>query len=175
MKDADSDSPKRRDPQFWARECSSGIPVQQSPALARVGHGFFIGFVLGVIWGRGRLQQWLARAVADKSKGITSLQLRRMSLQQFVVFLRGILYAGSVVVLVVATILWGIFVLSRFEATEPFARALLLGHGGKGTELGEDLLAALPGLMAVVIVFVAARFAHRLIIQFFETIMVSEA
>lgn len=135
-----------------------------------LGTVFFLGFVAGVIWGRGKLQKWLARRVADKSKGITSIHLRRLSLQQFIVFVRGILHATSVVVLVVATALWIIFVLSRFEATKPFAQALLQNLGEKGTELGHDLLGALPGLFAVVIVFVMARFAHRLINQFFETI-----
>lgn len=135
-----------------------------------LGTVFFLGFVAGVIWGRGKVQKWLARTVADKSKSITSIHLRRLGLQQFIVFVRGILHATSVVVLVVATALWMIFVLSRFEATKPFASALLRNMGEKGSELGHDLLGALPGLLAVVIVFVMARFAHRLINQFFETI-----
>ena len=135
-----------------------------------LGTGLFLGFVMGVIWGRGRLQKWLARAVADKSKSITSIPLRRLSLQQFIVFVRGILHATSVVMLVVATVLWIIFVLSRFETTKPFANSLLRNMGEKGSELGQDLLGAFPGILAVVIVFVMARFAHRLINQFFQTI-----
>jgi small-conductance mechanosensitive channel len=135
-----------------------------------LGTVFFLGFVAGVIWGRGRLQKWLARTVADKSKSIASIQLRRLGLQQFVVFVRGTLHAASVVLLVAASALWIVFVLSRFDTTKPFAEALLKNIGEQGRELGHDLLGALPGLLAVVIVFVIARFAHRLINQFFETI-----
>lgn len=135
-----------------------------------LGTVFFVGFVLGVIWGRGRLQNWLGRIVADKSKGITSVHLRRLGLQQFIVFVRGILHAVSIVLVVAASLLWVIFVLSRFETTRPYAQGMLEGISQKGVDFGNQLLGALPGFTAVIIVFVIASFAHRLINQFFQTI-----
>lgn len=138
-----------------------------------LGTGLFVGFVLGVIWGKGRLQSWLGRLAADKTKGIASFHLRRLSLQQFIVFLKGILQGASFVLLFVATCLWLIFVFSRFDLTRPYAEGLLNDVLLKAAGFGQDLLGALPGFAAVLIVFIIARFAHRLINQFFETIVKS--
>lgn len=135
-----------------------------------LGTFFFAGFVLGVIWGRGKLQNWLGRVVADKSKSIASVHLRRLGLQQFIVFVRGILHATSVVLVVAASLLWVIFVLSRFETTRPYAQGMLESINEKGVAFGQQLLGALPGFTAVIIVFVIAGFAHRLINQFFQAI-----
>lgn len=135
-----------------------------------IGTVFFIGFVVGVIWGRGRLQKWLSKTLANKTKAIESIHLRRLGLQQIIVLVRGMLHFASVVVLLLATIAWIIFALTGFETTRPFAEDLMRGFSQKGHLLWLDLLRALPGFFAVVLVFATARFVHRLINQFFKTI-----
>ncbi|GAB5559607.1 MAG: hypothetical protein SynsKO_12540 [Synoicihabitans sp.] len=131
---------------------------------------FFVGFVFGVLWGRGRVQKWLSKALADKTKGIGSIQLRRLGVQQIVVLVRSLLHAASIVVLVIASLAWIVFALTGFEPTRPWADQVLADGLVKGHLLLNDLIAAIPGFTAVVLVFVIARFVHRLINQFFQTI-----
>lgn len=135
-----------------------------------VGTIFFVGFVIGVIWGRGKLQKSLSKVLANKTKGIESIHLRRLGLQQIIVLVRGMLHFASVVVVLLATIAWILFALTGFEVTRPFAAGLMQDVQDKARILGHDLLGAFPGFFAVVLVFVTARFVHRLINQFFKTI-----
>ena len=135
-----------------------------------IGTVFFIGFVVGVIWGRGKLQKWLSKSLANKTKAIESIHLRRLGLQQIIVLVRGMLHFASVVVLLLATIAWIVFALTGFEVTRPFGEDLMRGFAEKGHLLWLNFLGALPGFFAVVLVFATARFVHRLINQFFKTI-----
>lgn len=135
-----------------------------------VGTVFFIGFVAGVFWGRGKLQKSLSKILANKTKGIESIHLRRLGLQQIIVLVRGMLHFVSVVVVLLATIAWVVFALTGFEFTRPYAQQLMAKFAEKGHVLWLDLLGALPGFFAVVLVFVTARFIHRLTNQFFKTI-----
>ena len=135
-----------------------------------VGTVFFVGFVAGVFWGRGKLQKWLSKSLANKTKAIESIHLRRLGLQQIIVLVRGLLHFASVVLVLIATIAWILFALTGFETTQPFAEDLMQGVQAKGRDLGHGLFAALPGFFAVVLVFATARFVHRLINQFFKTI-----
>ncbi|MBT5901762.1 MAG: hypothetical protein HOH58_06610, partial [Opitutaceae bacterium] len=109
-----------------------------------VGTVFFVGFVAGVFWGRGKLQKWLSKSLANKTKAIESIHLRRLGLQQIIVLVRGLLHFASVVLVLIATIAWILFALTGFETTQPFAEDLMQGVQAKGRDLGHGLLAALP-------------------------------
>lgn len=139
--------------------------------LLLIGTVFFGGFVLGTWWTRRRVEKWLSKSMADKTKKIESIHLRRLGLQQIIVLVRGVLHWVSVLVVAVAALIWIAFVLMRFEFTRPYAEGLFEQLKLKAQEFGLSMLDALPGFAAVVLVFVLARFVHQLVNRFFKIII----
>jgi small-conductance mechanosensitive channel len=70
----------------------------------------------------------------------------------------------------VAGYLWLTFVLRRFAYTQPWGDRLAGHLVGLLTELGLGAVYAMPGLFAVVIIFLATRFAVRLVNWFFQAV-----
>ena len=135
-----------------------------------IGTIFFAGFVVGVMWGRSRLQNLVGRVLASRARQIESLQLRRLGLQQLILLVRGLLHGVSWVIMVCAAILWVVFVLSSFEATRPWGEQMVEQITAKAVQLGSDAIGALPGFAAVVVVFIIARFVHQLVNRFFALV-----
>lgn len=159
--------------QVVAGESGNGIVAwwRDPMVLLLIGTIFFTGFVLGVWWTRSRVQKWLSKTMANKTKKIESIHLRRLGLQQIIVLVRGVLHWISVLLVGVAAVVWIAFVLMRFEFTRPYAEGLFEQLKAKAESLGVGLLDALPGFAAVVLVFVLARFVHQLINRFFKMIV----
>ena len=143
----------------------------QPMVLLLIGTGFFAGFVLGIWWTRSRVEKWLSKSMADKTKKIESIHLRRLGLQQIIVLVKGVLHWISVLLVGLAAVVWLAFVLMRFEFTRPYAQGLFEQLKLKAQGLGIGLLDALPGFAAVVLVFVLARFVHQLVNRFFKIII----
>jgi hypothetical protein len=70
----------------------------------------------------------------------------------------------------IATYLWLTFVLNRFPYTRPWGRRLGTYLIGLLAQFGTGVLGALPGLFAVVVIFVATRFVLRIVDAFFRAI-----
>ena len=80
-------------------------PIWTDPlGLLLIGTVFFAGFVAGILWARSRLEKWLSKMMANKTKKIESIHLRRLGLQQIVVLVRGVLHWVSVVMLAIAAV-----------------------------------------------------------------------
>jgi small-conductance mechanosensitive channel len=70
----------------------------------------------------------------------------------------------------IAAYLWLTFVLHQFPYTLPWSQRLGGYIVGLLTELGSSAVGALPGLFAVVVIFVAARFVVGLVDVFFRSV-----
>ncbi len=131
----------------------------------------YVAAIFVIIWGRRWLLRALAKLAASKSKHIESLRLRRLGLQQIVVLMRTMLQLASVVLLLLVTLLWLGLLMMSLELTREVGLLVVQQVEAGARQLGVNLLQALPGLLAVVLVFGLARFLHRLINQFFELVV----
>jgi len=81
---------------------------------------------------------------------------------------RGISKLTALSAVIVALYLWLTFVLGQFPFTQPWSRELGGYLGGLLRTFGIGILGAMPGLFAVVVIFLLARISVRAITRFFQ-------
>ena len=117
-------------------------------------------------WARLRLSQW---AVARPGK-LAFLGLRLVDTAQALLLVRRMLSLAAWVIAILLASGWLSFVLERFPYTRPWGEQL--GHGllGMAKDIALAVVAALPGLVIAILIFLAARALIRTVGTVFERV-----
>ncbi len=131
--------------------------------------------LLVMLWLLRRAYRWtaarLGRFVAGKTASLSHEVGRRIVGPAEVVGLATLpLRVLAVVLAGLMSYQWAAFVLQQFPYTRPWGERLLANLLSALAKLGQDLLAVLPGLFFVALIFVAARFVTRLTNRFFNAV-----
>ena len=143
---------------------------QRRPGVITRGIGLALGaaavlvLVLWAIWrAADRALLRLAEATSRRAISMLGVDLRR----PLDALERGLVRVVAWGLALVAAYLWLTFSLQQFPYTRPWAAELRADFLDLLQELGTGALRAIPGLFAVVLIFLAARFATRIVDVFF--------
>ena len=125
-----------------------------------------IALIRVLIWGRRRLVDWV-RAQSDARRGRKLGDVVITSVSAGSAWLAGMLTHIGIIVLV---FLWAISVLNRFPETRPFGAAARQAVFGWWSTFQLEALRAIPGLIGIVLIVLACRFAGRLATDIFNGI-----
>ena len=124
-----------------------------------------------VIWLMRRLTALLERRVQRYVQSLEAKSFQIVRAEHIWGTLRGGLRALRILVILVIALLYLDFVLNQFVWTRPLANHLLEVVIGPLTTMGQDIVAHIPNLIFLVILFVAVRFILRLLRLFFNAIV----
>ncbi|MDX2170963.1 MAG: mechanosensitive ion channel [Deltaproteobacteria bacterium] len=149
---------------FAAREQQRSLPLLlRGIAWSAAATVAFALVVWALIRGQRRVHARLT-AAADRRSGAALRQVRGY----LVVVWRRLAQVGAWALGLVALDLWLTFVLSQFPYTAPWGEALGSRLSSVVRELAQGAAHAAPGLLAVALIFVAARFIVRLLHALFD-------
>jgi small-conductance mechanosensitive channel len=123
-----------------------------------------------LVWLGRRTDEWIARRVQYRigSMGIQSFEIVRAERIESVV--RGVFHAIRILLVLLAVLIYLDFVLARFPWTRAVANRLFDGVTGPLATMGQALIAAIPDLIFLAILFYVSRFVLRLIRLFFDAV-----
>jgi small-conductance mechanosensitive channel len=120
---------------------------------------------VGLLWGLRRIHRAGARQVSST----TERQLGRLRVGADLVrashvpeLLQRAVDAGSILLALIVAYMWITFVLRRFPYTRPWGESLRSAFLSALISLGERIMAALPDVVTVLVIFVLVRFVVRL-------------
>jgi len=129
---------------------------------------------IGIFWLtrtiRIRLQVGITKFAAEKTESVMSRELRRVGLKSFVAVLRTSLNLASWVVIAFATFLWFVQMLECFPFSRPWGEYLDRNIIATLLTFGHNALLALPGLLVVVLIIIAARLATQIVANLFDAV-----
>ncbi len=126
--------------------------------------------VVLLLWLGRRADKWVARRVQYRigSLGIQSLEIVRAEHIGSVV--RGVLYAIRLLLMLLVVLVYLDFVLARFPWTRAAANRLFDLVASPLAAMGEGIVAAIPNLIFLAILFYVSRFILRLTRLFFDAV-----
>jgi small-conductance mechanosensitive channel len=123
-----------------------------------------------VVWATRRLAEVMLERLARATEARAIPVLGRDLWPLVDAFRRGMVRITALGVGLVATYLWLTVVLSQFPYTLPWAQRLGEYLVGLLWTFGTGVLHAIPGLFAVVVIFLATRFVLRIVDVFFQRV-----
>ena len=130
-------------------------------------------FVL-VVWLTGKIRMWLqiriTRLAAVKTENVKSRELRRVGLKSFVAVMRAVMNLVSWLFIAFAAYTWIIQVMRCFPYSRPWGEYLHHQIFTVELSLGRSLVAALPGLVVVVVIVLVTRMVVQVLTNFFDAV-----
>ncbi|HSF04685.1 MAG TPA: mechanosensitive ion channel domain-containing protein [Methylomirabilota bacterium] len=123
-----------------------------------------------VVWATRRLAESVLGRLATVTQARAIPVLGRDLWPMVDAFRRAMVRITALAVGLVATYLWLAFVLSQFPYTRPWAQHLGNYLVGLLSKFGTSVLQAIPGLFAVVVIFLSTRFILRIVDIFFQRV-----
>jgi small-conductance mechanosensitive channel len=142
------------------------------PALVR-GVALSLGataLLVLVVWGTRRLAEAMLGRLATATRARAIPVLGRDLWPMVDAFRRAIVRITALAVGLVAAYLWLAFVLSQFPYTRPWAQHLGNYLVGLLWKFGTGALRAIPGLFAIVVIFLATRIVLRIVDVLFHAV-----
>jgi small-conductance mechanosensitive channel len=149
-----------RDPRTLVRGALYALAATAALAVA----------VTGILWLSRRLHALLERRFRERirSVGIQSFQILRA--ERIWEALRGTLRVARAGIVLAIVLVYLQFVLGLFPWTRPFANRLLDLVVGPLKTMGAAIVAGIPNLIFLVVLFVVTRYALKLVRPFFDAV-----
>lgn len=128
------------------------------------------GAIALLLWLGRRMDKLIARRLQYRigSLGIQSFEILRA--ERIGSAIRSALYAARVAAILLAAFVYLAFALSRFPGTRALANGLFDDVAGPLATLGKGIVAEIPDLIILAILFYLGRFALRVIRLFFDAV-----
>ncbi len=134
----------------------------------------FTAVLVATIWLTRKIRTWLqvrlTKLVAVRTENVKSRELRRAGLKSFVAVLRAVLNLASWLFMAFATYTWVIQVMRCFPYSRPWGEYLNSHTLTTELTLGRELLAALPGVLVVVLIALVAKMVVQICNNIFEAV-----
>ena len=144
---------------------------QRRPAVLLRGLGLSLGagvLLVLILWAIRRAAHRILLRLADathrRAVSLVGVDLRR----PIDTLERGVVRVTAWCFGAVAAYLWVAYALNQFPYTRPWSARLRADIVARLADLGTEALLAIPGVLAVVVIFLAARFAIRLLDLLFQ-------
>ncbi|HET9699426.1 MAG TPA: mechanosensitive ion channel domain-containing protein, partial [Burkholderiales bacterium] len=140
-------------------------------ALYSAGATVAAALIIGLlIWLSRRLDRLLERRVQTRIRSLAVQSFEFVRAERIGAALRGAVRGVEVLATLVVVFLWLDFVLSQFPWTRPISRHLLDLVVGPLATIGKGILAEIPDLIFLAVLFFVFRFVLRIIRMFFEAV-----
>src|SRR5262249_51562551 len=126
--------------------------------------------IAGLFWGTRRFSGWVNERILNRveSVGIQSFQIVRAERIQSTV--RGVVSLDRTLLILIAVFVYLDFTLAQFPSTRAVSRDLINLITDPVTAIGRAIVAQIPNLVFLVILFYAFRLLLRLVRLFFQSI-----
>jgi small-conductance mechanosensitive channel len=132
------------------------------------------GVFVAIIWLTRLIRRWfqvrITKLAAAKTENVKSRELRRLGLKSFVAVLRTTLNLASWLFIAFVSYLWFIQILRCFPFSRPWGEYLHQDIAATLLTFGRSTLLALPGLLMVVLIILAARLVTQVVSNLFEAV-----
>jgi small-conductance mechanosensitive channel len=126
---------------------------------------------IALVWrARGAVLARLKEVAREKSRGIPSARLRRVSLQKFIQLINLAARLTGLGLILGGVFVWATLMLDRLPETHPLAQRIEHALLEKLETLAIAAVATLPDLGVVALVFFATRIVHELLNHYFRSI-----
>ncbi|MFQ3670686.1 MAG: mechanosensitive ion channel domain-containing protein [Verrucomicrobiia bacterium] len=125
-------------------------------------------FLSALAWSRGFLIRRSTRTAARRIEQLSKQGLPVVSTRHLLEFISAAITLAAALIAILATYLTVGFCLRVFPATRWFGNQMREIRNETLSDLGHAVLGALPGLLAVAIIFLAARFLSQTLILYFR-------
>lgn len=128
----------------------------------------------GLAWLARKISSWLqiraTRLAAVKTENVMSRELRRIGLKNFVAVIRVAFNLGSWLFIAFLAYTWMVQVMRCFPYLRPWGEFLHKRIISAELTIGRDVLLALPGILVVVLIILAARMLTQIVASLFSTV-----
>lgn len=132
---------------------------------------FFLALLLtGLAWGRGFLIRRVSRKAAKRIEALSEKGLPVVATRHLLEFIGTLITLAAAFFALVATYLVVGFCLRVFPATRWFGNQMRDIRNETLADLGHAVLNAIPGLLAVAVIFLAARFLNQTLGLYFRRV-----
>lgn len=139
--------------------------------LYAAGGAFLLAVAIAfLLWLGRRTDEWIAHRIQRRIGSLSIQSFEIVRAERIGSAVRGVLYALRMVAILLAIFAYLDFALAQFPGTHSLANRLFEGITGPLETMGRGIIAEIPNLMILTLLFYLSRFVLRLIRLFFDAV-----